>query len=554
MFVFLAPEGSNNSDEYFNFVADVENSRFSIPIIFHESGNFKMGFIRGTSGESKVINISVLPNLPSMPSKTNSNTPASPGVVHKNQQTTFSWDNNGSEFIQLSLQQGTKSNTFYFRQNIEDFDIDYVDFSNFDETTTTVNVRGAMISNDTPLAFETGWSSATSQEFQATQHQYSLIFTPYIELNNFSDTLDSVKPITFTGTATATDIYVEAAVIRPDGFVDLFNLSSPQATSEYYGSKIIPEGHDFSFSYTPSKPGTYIVEINGTDGSAVVNTPVYVKNGIPLTPDFFDLHRYTPAVGSVDLNSARQELLDLINKERTALGLGIVKLESNLNELAQEHSDDMYERDFFGHINPDGEIPNDRRLRHNIPMPVGENLAVSPTILYTHKGLMQSGIHRNNILDPTWTKVGIGITVNDAGALITTEEFSSDTYTESDLNAIEENIFQAINEARTATGLSPLQKGSDVQFVADEWSDKMVTQDFFDFTSPNGETLSQVVGEYAPGKPVQALILNSISENKLINESTNNNEVTNSGWRKIGIGVKNDNTGSLKTTILYTTN
>lgn len=553
VFIFLAPEGSNNSNEYINYVADVENKKFSIPITFRKSGNFKMGLIKGNSGASKVVEISVLPSLPTIPSSAISKTPTNSKVEHINQQTTFSWNNNETEFIKLNVSQGTKEKIFYFRQGKEYFNIDYTDFTNFSETTTTFTVEGAMLTNEAPLSFETGWSDSISKSFKATKHQFSLIFTPYISINNFKDVLGTVQAIQLSGTTNA-DIFTEAVVIRPDGFVDLFNLTSTQPMQEYFGSSIIPKGNNFNFYYEPEGSGTYIIEINSTDGSAVVNTGIYVNNGIPLTPDYFDLNRFIQPADTLNLTQAREELFNLINSARQAAGLGTVTLKNNLNNLAQEHTDDMVKRDFFGHINPDEETPNDRRLRNGIPMPVGENLAISPTVLYTHNGLMQSGIHRNNILDPNWTQVGIGMSINQIGSLVTAQEFSSESYTETDLNTIENNILDVINQRRTNSGLSPLQIGSDVQLVAEEWSTKMVQQNFFDFTSPNGETLSQVVGEYAAGKPVQALILNSLSTNKLEQEAMSSSEVTDSKWMKIGIGVKNDSTGSLKTTVLFTTN
>lgn len=553
VFIFLAPEGSNNTDDYTNYVADVENRTFSIPITFRKSGNFKMGLIKGNSGESKVANISVLPSLPSIPSTASTKTPTGSKIEHTNQQTTFSWKNNGLEFIKLNVSQGSKEKTFYFRQGKEYFHIDYTDFLSFNETNTTFTVEGATLTSEAPLAFETGWSDGIPKSFEATKHQFNLIFTPYISLNNFTEVLNTVQPIQFTG-KTNTDIFTQAAVIRPDGFVDLFDLTSPQPMTEYFGSGVIPEDNDFTFYYEPTVPGTYIIEINGTDGSAVVNTGVYVANGIPLTPDYFDLHRFIQPVGALNLSQDRQELLNLINSERQAAGLGTVTLENDLNNLAQEHTNDMVNRDFFGHINPDGETPNDRRLDHQIPMPVGENLAISPTILYTHNGLMQSGIHRNNILDPTWDKVGIGISLNQNGSLVVAQEFSSNTYNESDLNAIENDILDTINQKRATLGLSSLQIGSDVQIAAEEWSSIMAQQNFHDFSSPNGETLNQTVGIYVPGKPVQALILDSVSIEKIKEKIMESSEINDSTWTRVGIGIQNDSTGSLKTTILFTTN
>lgn len=553
VFVFLAPEGNNNSNDYSNYVSDVETKQFSIPIIFREPGNFKMGIIRGNAGESKVVEISVLPELPSMPSTVNNKTPTALNVTYENFHTTFSWNDSGSELIKLHIFQDNASKTYYFRQGREGFSVDYNDFLNFEETTTHFTVQAATLSNDAPLELKSTWSDSFKQSFEAVEHQYSEIFDAFISVNSLPEKFETVQPIQFTGTTNA-EIFLEAAVIKPDGFVDLFDLSSSSQLGSYFGSATIPDGGSFTFSYQPTTPGTYILEINGIDGSAVLNTSIYVANGIPLLPGFFDLNLYAQPEPITNLQDARNQLLQLINQERQAVGLASVSLDSELSKLAQAHSDDMVARDFFGHINPDGQSPDDRRIARGIPMPVGENLAISPTIPYTHHGLMQSAIHRNNILDPDWTKVGIGLATDASGSIYTTQEFSSETYTEAQLDIIEQNILAAMNARRANAGLSALQTGSDVEFIANEWSTKMAEQSFFDFESPDGETLSGLVTAHAPGKPVQALILESSSSKKLEDEAIQSNEVTNNMWTKVGIGVKNDATGKLKTTVLFTTN
>jgi len=43
---------------------------------------------------------------------------------------------------------------------------------------------------------------------------------------------------------------------------------------------------------------------------------------------------------------------------------------------------------------------------------VGENLALSPTLLIAHTGLMNSEGHRKNILDPAFHHLGIGVIDN----------------------------------------------------------------------------------------------------------------------------------------------
>lgn len=552
IFVFLAPEGVTNSSQYLNYIDELDSKTFSIPVIFRQAGNYKMGLIPGNAGESKIINISVLAEIPS-PSGATTTAPTQPTIQYKEQKTTVAWNSPGSNLTHLKIYQDHISRDFYFRQDKNSFDIDYVDFLGFQNGTTHYTLRRATLSDQAPLTFNSGWSSTTNPlSFQATEHNFSLI-DEAINVSNLPELRSNTSQISFSGTS-STEIFLEAAITKPDGFVELFDMTTSGATGSYYDSKTVLPGSTFTYSYTPSQPGTYIIEINSTDGTAVLNTPVYVASGTPLTPDYFDLNKFANAESNFSLSASREQLLNLINQERSKHGLSSVIADTDLNQLAQEHSDDMKNRNFFNHINPDGKTPNDRRLAHSIPMPVGENLALAPTTEYTHRGLMRSGIHRNNVLNPNWSKVGIGITVKGNGSLLTTQEFSRKPYIDSELNSFENKIISGINNKRTESGIAIMQIGSDVQFIGDEWSQKMVDLNFHDFTSPNGDTLTDLVGQYAPGKPVQALILNSVDIDKIIHEAVIANETTNSKWMKIGVGVKSDDTGSLKTTVLYTTN
>ena len=49
-----------------------------------------------------------------------------------------------------------------------------------------------------------------------------------------------------------------------------------------------------------------------------------------------------------------QEMLELVNQERAKVGAAPLKLDERLNASAQEKADDMQNRDYYGHISPDG--------------------------------------------------------------------------------------------------------------------------------------------------------------------------------------------------------
>lgn len=548
-FVFL----SQNGDQTFEFTADVKNGEFEIPIVFTRSGNYKMGLIPGYEGESVVADISVLPDLPE-PSSENRN-PDSPSelkISYKNGRTTVSFKNEPDDIIKITFSQDSRSKEFITRQDTASISPSYAYFKYFTPGKTAVTAVRADTNETFPLEIENGWSSPVSISFNAVTHQYRAYEENLISISSLPETLETVTSIGFGG-MTDTDILAQTAITKPDGFVDMVDITSSAPFADYYGSDYLPAGNSFSFSYKPENSGTYSVEINNIDGSAVLNYPVYVANGLPLIPNYFDLYEAEEDPAPFNLQTEIQKQLDLINTERIRFGLNPVYADSDLDYLAQLHSDDMVRRNFFGHINPDGKTPNDRRIELGIPTPVGENLAIAPTSEYTVYGLMQSGVHRKNILDPKWTKVGIGITLDNTGSMYTSQEFSTEKITSTDLPEIKNTILERVNAERTSAGLSLFTVDGSLETPAEIWSDKMTGEDFFDFVSPTGETLSNTVRTYVPTKMVQALILEGSGVESIIGEILESEEIADPVWRKIGIGVNADSSGILKATVLFTT-
>ena len=103
-------------------------------------------------------------------------------------------------------------------------------------------------------------------------------------------------------------------------------------------------------------------------------------------------------------------MLSLINNERKAQGLPTLTMNSSLSSAARAHSQDMINRGFFNHVNPDGLTPSDRarNVGYNF-IALGENICGNPSIDAGHSSLMGSPAHRANILNPSYKEVGIGI-------------------------------------------------------------------------------------------------------------------------------------------------
>jgi uncharacterized protein YkwD len=107
---------------------------------------------------------------------------------------------------------------------------------------------------------------------------------------------------------------------------------------------------------------------------------------------------------------AEQEMLKLVNDERTSRGLPALALDPRLVPIARQHSEEMFRLKYFGHQSPVNGSPFDRLAAAKISYSrAGENLAYAHSVAVAHRGLMDSQGHRDNILRPEFTRIGIGV-------------------------------------------------------------------------------------------------------------------------------------------------
>jgi uncharacterized protein YkwD len=120
-------------------------------------------------------------------------------------------------------------------------------------------------------------------------------------------------------------------------------------------------------------------------------------------------------------------IIVLVNDERQQYELSILSEDALLTSLAREHSISMVENNFFGHER----YPGERLLSYNMSPGTmrGENLAKIPTRQYIPgpflslqevcewavSGWMDSDGHRANILEPRYTKTGVGVSFSEGG-------------------------------------------------------------------------------------------------------------------------------------------
>lgn len=542
---FLEDDASGQS-AYTIFNEKTADSSFEIPVFFSTPGNYFLGILPGETGKTAVTKISVLPSLPETTNQDPKPEKAkNVDLKYKNDKTEIQFEAENSTLKKINFTQNSTTHTVISRQNLEEIPLNYADFANFSKANITYNIETAKLSSDMPLEISSSYNTSESQSFKPLQHTFS-----YIDTNKITatppDTLASTSEISFSGTLQA-NAKEKAFVIKPDGMVESFSLESSSAKATSNGSTIIKSGGKFTFSYMPESTGTYIIEINDNEGVALINHPVYIGKGIPILPDFGDMTQRIFFEGTLSLSSARKEMLKYINESRKAAGLATVELLDELNDLAQGHSDDMATNNFFSHVNPDGQNPDDRRKEAEISTPVGENLAKDVSIAFANYGLLRSAAHRQIILDQNWETVGIGISLKN-GYLYVAEEFSLTPINANDLEDYADELLEKINEERTKAGVTQLIYSTNLQNASEYINNKIVDENATVTNTLLGEALKTygVTGNSTSvGRNfnIWSEILTS-----LITEEQDG--FTAENWTSIGIDIALDTNGNIQATII----
>jgi uncharacterized YkwD family protein len=127
---------------------------------------------------------------------------------------------------------------------------------------------------------------------------------------------------------------------------------------------------------------------------------------------------------SAPITAQEQQMVNLVNQERTKLGLTALTVDMRLVKVARMKSMDMIKNNYFGHQSPVYGSPYDLLKSQGITYSAaGENLAGNSSVTSAHTGLMNSPGHRANILNTKYKKIGIGIIKGGPYGLMISQEF-----------------------------------------------------------------------------------------------------------------------------------
>lgn len=146
----------------------------------------------------------------------------------------------------------------------------------------------------------------------------------------------------------------------------------------------------------------------------------------PQSQERIDLD-VSPEANQLTVDETSEErMVVLVNEERAKVGLSTLRVDDRLVTMARDYSLDMFKRHYFSHVSPEGQDISYRARKQQIVYTlIGENLAYAPDVESAHTGLMNSEGHRKNILDPAWTRIGVGVIDGDVYGKLFTQEFAN---------------------------------------------------------------------------------------------------------------------------------
>ena len=543
----------NDNDFNRSITVPVNNNKFLIPFLLLSEGDYDLISLKGTNGRNRSYSISVETPVCEKAFSQISSPATNLSWYVKNNAPLFSWDTD-AELSKITFTQNDKKVEYIISNSQNQWALeskDFITFKDFKEGKVKWSVQTAASNTGYAFGQSNAWSKKVSLDLQVVQHQFSSMPDDKISITQFPSSIQKDQSIFIKGQLLA-DAKKAALIIRPNGQVDEVSIISSdknQRVDSLSSALYFPKSAHFSLSYTPDTEGTYIIEINGTDGAAILNTPVYQQNIVPLLPGFFDIHiRKQGNSSSLSQKQAIEKMLSLINIDRNNHGASSVTIDNSLSSLAQFRANDMQNNNYISHFDRSGRSANDLRSQYGINSFVSENIAQDIFVDLAEAGLMRSAGHRKNIINPRWKRVGIARANGQNGAFIYVQHFSENEVTSINMHLLKTELVEKLNLIRN----SDIQVNNLLEVTAQGWSDSMAKNSFFSFTDHNGVEFLDQIRLSGINSSSFINILANTSVSGLMDGFLDIKELHDSRNTNIGIGLAQGNDGLIKLTLIYT--
>ena len=222
--------------------------------------------------------------------------------------------------------------------------------------------------------------------------------------------------------------------------------------------------------------------------------PVVKRKLVPLLLAYAFLAQPTASQADV-----RQELLRLINAERSRVGSPPLRLDDALNRAAQQHADEISRSGSFQRGSNEATSKRLQQVGYHA-YEWTENLTQSGA---DPGGLLRYWKERNpstyrDLMDERYRDIGLGISRLEDTPLYSflfavpqSDYFARETANLRDPDAVREEMLARVNAIRRKAGLQTLRQNSDLEKAAQRHAEDMLSRGYFAHESPSGTTVRE---------------------------------------------------------------
>ncbi len=178
--------------------------------------------------------------------------------------------------------------------------------------------------------------------------------------------------------------------------------------------------------FNADRPGAFLVQLlaNVAGGPRPVLEATVYADVKPPTSFFGDAAPGEPTHPPSGLVDAETTLLTMVNLARSTEQSPPLVRERELDAVAQRHAEAMLKAKRIAHDAGDGLPPARIEAAGLSVLAAGENVAHALDLTRAHRALWASPSHRENLLQPRFDRIGIGIARDPDGSLWVCEVFA----------------------------------------------------------------------------------------------------------------------------------
>lgn len=159
--------------------------------------------------------------------------------------------------------------------------------------------------------------------------------------------------------------------------------------------------------------GEYITPVNG---NTIGDTKLPAEGGVS---------QEVPSEENISvLSDDEKAILELVNSARTTAGVGKITYSEELAKVAMDKAEDMVENGYFSHQSNIYGTPFEMMRSYGISFKAAaENIAGNQTVERAFYSWMASDSHKENILNPDYDEMGVGVCISPVYGKIIVQMF-----------------------------------------------------------------------------------------------------------------------------------